>query len=488
MENRIIGNYRVLDKIGSGGMANVYLAVHRDIPSLHVVLKMLGDPKLVERFKREADKLACLDGHPGICQIKNFFDHEGVFYIAMEYIDGRTIQELIDDEGPLDLGRALYLSRTILDILEAAHARGICHRDIKPTNIMIDRNDHLKIIDFGLAKAESDPRLTSVGTSLGSPLFMAPEQFNPSPEQDFIPCDIYAVGITLYFMLTGMLPFGGENILQILDSKTKLPIRRPGTYNSDIPPAVEATIMKCLAVDPRRRFPSAAAMKMALVSGPEGMETWLGDRAATAAAPGAATVALDLNEVAGGGEARPAGSSPGRKGLPRWIAPVALVAVLALAFGLKPLLFGPGGTADEPLVMQQADAVGQDQAAALTETDPGVIAAREDAPLQAETTGNVEFQPAADKESPLERDPVRDDPPAPVPARGELVIGSLPAFGARIWVDGVDTKRETPYTLSLPEGDHVIKVVMSSGGTTSELQETVTVVADQSQKKIFRFQ
>ncbi len=487
MENRIIGNYRVLDKIGSGGMANVYLAVHRDIPSLHVVLKMLGDAKLVERFKREADKLACLDGHPGICQIKNFFDHEGVFYIAMEYIDGRTIQELIDDEGPLDLGRALYLTRTILDILEAAHARGICHRDIKPTNIMIDRNDHLKIIDFGLAKAESDPRLTSVGTSLGSPLFMAPEQFNPSPDQDFIPCDIYAVGITLYFMLTGMLPFGGENILQIIDSKTKLPIRRPGTYNPDIPPAVEATIMKCLAVDPRRRFPSAAAMKMALVSGPEGLESWLEDRDAPAAAPGAATVALDLDGLAGAG-GRPAGPAPGRKGLPRWIAPVALVAALALGFGLKPVLFGPRETGGESTALQDAGPGGPDQAAAGSETDPGIVPAREDAPLQEGTTGKPEVQPATDSDSPLEQDPARDEPPAPVLASGELVIGSLPAFGARIWVDGVDTKRETPYTLKLPEGDHVVKVVMSSGGSTSELQETITVVANQSQKKIFRFQ
>lgn len=264
MTSQCIGEYRVLRKLGAGGMASVYLAAHRDVPNLRTVLKELSNPQLADRFRSEADKLALLDGHAGICQIKHFFEHGGCFYIVMEYIDGPTLDELIRSDNPPDMATSLQFVRSILATLEFAHARGIFHRDIKPTNIMIDRLGQLKIIDFGIAKGATDPDLTQVGSSLGSPRFMAPEQFGADGRVEWQRCDIYAVGVTLYHLLTHAFPFEGADIFEICDAKRTRDPLPPSRLNRAITPHLDAVILKAMARDPAQRFESAAAMRAAL--------------------------------------------------------------------------------------------------------------------------------------------------------------------------------------------------------------------------------
>ncbi len=261
MEEKAIGSYNILKKIGAGGMAKVYLAVHKDIPNLKVVLKILSDPNLVERFKQEADKLALLDAHPNICRIKHFFNHGEDMVIAMEYIDGSTLDEKIKDTGKISIQETLRIISEVLDILEFAHQKGIYHRDIKPSNIMVDKTDRVKIIDFGIAKAKTDPNLTTVGTACGTPAYMAPEQFVPSDDTDYAKIDIYAVGTTLYFMLTGHLPFKGDNEFALRDAKLFTNPIKPREVNPDISKPLEEIILKSLKKEPNERFVSAFEMK-----------------------------------------------------------------------------------------------------------------------------------------------------------------------------------------------------------------------------------
>jgi len=219
MEDKYIGNYKILEQIGAGGMAKVYLAVHKDVPNLKVVLKVLSDPRLAERFKQEADKLALLDEHPNICKIKHFFNHGDEFVIAMEHINGPTLDQMLADKEKLSIAESIKITLEILSILESAHGQGIYHRDIKPGNIMLDKSGQVKIIDFGIAKGDTDPNLTIAGSSAGTPLYMAPEQFSASDNIDYSISDIYAVGTTLFKMVTGGLPFEGANEFAIRDAK-----------------------------------------------------------------------------------------------------------------------------------------------------------------------------------------------------------------------------------------------------------------------------
>ncbi|MDD3731130.1 MAG: protein kinase [candidate division Zixibacteria bacterium] len=264
MDEQYIGNYKILKKIGAGGMAKVYLAVHKDVPNLRVVLKVLSDSRLADRFKQEADKLALLDGNPHICQIKHFFNHGDDFVIAMEYIEGATLDDIIKSKSRLPVDESVKIVCDILNILGFAHQKGIYHRDIKPGNIMIDRNSHVKVIDFGIAKAESDPNLTLAGTACGTPAYMAPEQFTPSEKVDYSLVDIYAVGTTLYYMLTGELPFKGDNEFALRDAKLFNQPEKPSKFNRDIPRTLDEIILKALEKNAGDRYSSCQEMQRAL--------------------------------------------------------------------------------------------------------------------------------------------------------------------------------------------------------------------------------
>ncbi len=322
MEEQQIGSYRILKKIGAGGMAKVYLAVHCDVPNLKVILKILSNPRLIERFKQEADKLALLDGHPNICRIKHFFSHEENTVIAMEYIDGVTLEDRIKSEGRLPIDESLQIISDVLDILDFAHQKGIYHRDIKPGNIMINRQGQVKIIDFGIAKAKTDPNLTMAGTACGTPAYMAPEQFTPTEDTDYALVDVYAAGTSLYIMLTGQLPFSGDNEFAIRDAKLFSTPPPPGKINPDIPKSVEQLILKSLAKEPPQRFQSAREMQSAVDDVRHG--TRVGDR------PDSSGVTINIRQST---------KRPGQSKKP-WLigAALALVAAAAVYYFL---IWGP---------------------------------------------------------------------------------------------------------------------------------------------------
>jgi serine/threonine protein kinase len=266
MDEQYIGSYRVLKKIGAGGMGKVYLAVHQDVPNLKVILKILSDPSMGERFRQEADKLALLDSHPNICRIKHFFTHGEDTVIAMEYIDGITLDDRIKLDGKMTADEALPIISRVLDILQFAHQKGVYHRDIKPSNIMIDQSGQVKVIDFGIAKSKTDPSLTMTGSSCGTPAYMAPEQFTPRDDTDYALVDIYAAGTTLFVMLTGQLPFTSENQFALRDAKLFSDPPKPRSLNPDIPKQVEAIVLRALDKEPQNRFRSALEMQQAVDS------------------------------------------------------------------------------------------------------------------------------------------------------------------------------------------------------------------------------
>lgn len=307
MTEQFFGNYKVIRKIGAGGMAQVYLAVHKDIPNLKVVLKILGDPRLAERFRQEADKLALLDGHQNVCAIKHFFNHGDDFVIAMEHIEGVTLDDMIKNSGQLPVADSLQIIRDVLDTLHFAHQKDIFHRDIKPGNIMIDSRGQVKIIDFGIAKSKTDPNLTIAGSSCGTPAYMSPEQFNPTEDIDYAKVDIYAVGTTLFYMLTGKLPFTGDNQFALRDAKMFNDPPRPRQLNADIPQPLEEIILKSMARDPEGRYPTALAMRDAIGT----------------LAPGAKRV--DLTDTIA-----PVLSPPAKKPKKKAVKPIPIVAALAV--------------------------------------------------------------------------------------------------------------------------------------------------------------
>jgi serine/threonine protein kinase len=221
------------------------------------------DKTLKERFFREARATAALE-HPNIITIFEAREFEGQPYIAMQYIKGPTIGELIEQRGKIGIGESVSIITKVLDTLEDTHQNGISHRDIKPSNIMLKDGKFVRVIDFGIAKAQTDPQLTAVGTAFGTPAYMAPEQFSARPDANNTLFDIYAVGATFYYMLCGKLPFEGDNPYQIRDDKmSKIPTK-PSELCPGISNELDRVILKSLAKNPEERYQSAKEMQNAI--------------------------------------------------------------------------------------------------------------------------------------------------------------------------------------------------------------------------------
>src|SRR3954470_8261834 len=209
------GRYRVKHRIGSGGMADVYCAVDEQL-GRDVALKLLHrrfaeDREFVERFRREASSAAGLQ-HPNVVGVFDRGEWDGTSYIAMEFLDGRTLKQLIVEEAPLDPIRAIDLTIPILRAARFAHKRGVIHRDLKPHNVMVDAEDRVKVTDFGIARAGASD-MTQTGSIMGTAQYLSPEQAQGhavTPQSD-----LYSIGICLYEMLTGRLPFDGDSAVTI---------------------------------------------------------------------------------------------------------------------------------------------------------------------------------------------------------------------------------------------------------------------------------
>src|SRR6266513_1228255 len=209
------GRYRIVRKLGSGGMADVYLAEDEEL-GRRVAIKILNDrhandEQFVERFRREAKNAAGLS-HPNIVSIYDRGEAEGTYYIAMEYLDGRSLKELVVARGPLPVADAIAFTRQVLNALRFAHRKGVVHRDIKPHNVMADADGRLKVTDFGIARAGVS-QMTEAGSIIGTAQYLSPEQAKGAPVDQT--SDLYSVGVVLYELLTGVVPFSGETPVEI---------------------------------------------------------------------------------------------------------------------------------------------------------------------------------------------------------------------------------------------------------------------------------
>ena len=265
IEGRLFdGRYRMIRRIGSGGMARVFLAedvdLHRDVAIKVLHDRYSEDAQFVERFAREARAAAGLN-HPNIVAIYDRGQSEGSYYIAMEYLDGETLKDVILREGPLPDRRAIDDTRQLLAALRFAHRREIIHRDVKPHNVMVLRDGRVKVADFGIARA-GDSEMTEAGSIVGTAQYLSPEQArgqHVGPESD-----LYSVGVVLYEMLTGRLPFTGDSAVAIAMKHVQETPVPPRQIVPTIPADLEAVVQRAMAKDPAHRYHSADEMGMDL--------------------------------------------------------------------------------------------------------------------------------------------------------------------------------------------------------------------------------
>ena len=262
MQGTIVDNrYTLVELLGSGGMAEVYLA-HDEVLDRDVALKILrhqyaDDEQFVERFRREARSAAGLS-HPNIVSIYDQGRSEdGAYYIAMEFVPQGTLKERISRYGALDPDAAAGVALQIADALQAAHEKGVIHRDIKPQNVLVTRTGDVKVTDFGIARAASST-VTATSAVLGTAGYMSPEQAMGKPVRP--QSDLYSLGVVLYEMLTGELPYSAENPVALSMKHVNEPPRSPREVNPEIPEALDVLTVKLLAKNPEDRYASAAEL------------------------------------------------------------------------------------------------------------------------------------------------------------------------------------------------------------------------------------
>lgn len=253
---KIDDRYEIVKSIGEGGMANVYLAIDTILDNRKVAIKILrgdlaNDEKFIRRFKREAIAASSLN-HPNIVSMYDVGEDNGNYFIVMEYIEGKTLKQLLKKRGNLTVSEAVDIMLQLTDGIAHAHDSYIVHRDIKPQNIMIQENGAIKITDFGIAMALNSTQLTQTNSVMGSVHYLPPEQ--ASGKGSTIKSDIYSMGILFFELLTGMLPFKGDNAVEIALKHMKDPIPSIRKINPNIPQSIENIILKASAKNPKNRY------------------------------------------------------------------------------------------------------------------------------------------------------------------------------------------------------------------------------------------
>ena len=333
MIGQTVSHYRVLSTLGAGGMGVVYEAEDLNLGrkvALKFLPEALGSPEALERFRREARAASALN-HPHICVVYDLGEHEGKPFIAMERMQGQTLKQLVSGR-PLAIERVLELGSQLADALEAAHAAGILHRDVKPANVFVTERGEAKLLDFGLAKVlgevaegsalETAEQLTRAGSTLGTVAYMSPEQARGEPLD--ARTDLFSLGVVLYEMATGRLPFEGKSTAEIFKGVLADAPPSPTSVNAEVPPELERIILKALEKDRALRYQHASEMRADL-------KRLLRDTASGRA------------PLAGGARVAPA--LPSRRAL---VVAGAVVAALALALGGVWLARRGGGPAAPP--------------------------------------------------------------------------------------------------------------------------------------------
>jgi len=361
-EQVLSGRYRVLRKIGGGGMADVYLCedltLGRRVALKVMLSRFIDDPNFVERFRREAKAAAGLN-HANLVSIYDWGEVDGTYFIVMEYVEGETLKDLVRRRGRLSGSEAVRISLQLLAALEFAHRTGIVHRDVKPQNVMLDRDGNAKVTDFGIARA-GDSGMTEAGSILGTAQYLAPEQAKGQRVDER--SDLYSVGIVLYEMLTGTVPFKGDSAVTVALKHVNEMAAEPAQLVPGMPYALNQIVLKAIAKDPEQRYQTAEQFARDLRSAQEG-----GPVAAAAFDPGAeATRLMSAGAVAGATSVMTGGpldQTTGDRGGKRrrwpWVLLIILLllVIAAAAYGLVRAM-GAGGVVVPTLV-------GQKQAAAL---------------------------------------------------------------------------------------------------------------------------
>ena len=255
------GRYRIERKLGAGGMADVYLAEDQEL-GRRVAIKILNsrhgnDDQFIERFRREAKNAAALN-HPNIVSIYDRGEAEDTYYIAMEFLDGRTLKELIVSRGAAPINVAIEYARQILSALRFAHRHGIVHRDIKPHNVLVDGEGRVKVTDFGIARAGTS-QMTETGSIVGTAQYLSPEQAKGGEIDPR--SDLYSLGVVLYELLTGKTPFDGETPVEIAMKHLSTTPKPPSSLRPDVPRELDMVVMRALAKNPDERYQSADEME-----------------------------------------------------------------------------------------------------------------------------------------------------------------------------------------------------------------------------------
>lgn len=341
MVGRVLNNrYQIEQLIGTGGMADVHLATD-SLLGRRVAVKILHpqyakDPVFIQRFRQEAQAAANLNQR-NIVNVYDWGTDEGLDYLVMEHVEGSNLKDIILGGGPLLPERAVEIAVAICSALEAAHANGIVHRDIKPQNIIVMPDNQIKVMDFGIARAAGGSAMTQTGTILGTAQYISPEQAQGRTADPR--SDLYSLGIVIYEMLTGKVPFDGESPVSIAYKHVREDPLPPAMMNPDISPELEAVVMKALAKNPENRYQNAQEMQADLERCLEG-------------APVYATPVLSREEAARGATrvypaARPAAGRGSRTWL--WIL-IILIVIAAAGIGAFAIIKSASGTKVPDLV------------------------------------------------------------------------------------------------------------------------------------------
>jgi beta-lactam-binding protein with PASTA domain/predicted Ser/Thr protein kinase len=454
----IDGRYRVIERLGSGGMADVYCAEDEQL-GRRVALKLLyrhlaENVSFVERFRREASSAAGLQ-HPNIVSIFDRGEWDGTYYIAMELIEGRTLKDVIRERGPAPPDAAVDIVLQILQAARFAHQRGVVHRDIKPHNVLIDEEGRVKVADFGIARAGASD-MTETGSVMGTAQYLSPEQAQGKPVD--ARSDLYSIGIVLYELLTGSVPFDAESPVTVALKQVSEPPVPPRERNPAVPPALNAVVLRALEKDPARRYATAdefiEALRTAMAAPHEVLPP---------PPPPVAPVEEMLEE-------------DDRRARRWWLWLLLLLALAAIAFGLY-----------QVLTPKQA-------------TVPNVIGQRSATASQILQNRGFEVDVVTVTSSEVERDRVAGQSPRPgrkadegsvvtitvSGGPGQVAVPSVDGLGSKQAQDdltaaGLKPKVEQQFSDTVPRG-HVISS-SPPPGTTVERGSTVTLQVSQGKEK-----
>ena len=331
--------YEIVREIARGGMANVYLArdtkLDRPVALKVLPAELSRDPAFVERFRLEAQAVASLND-PAIVAVYDWGQEQATSFIVMEYVEGRTLRDVIN-QGVLDPDQAAKIAADIAKALSAAHRAGVVHRDIKPGNVLITPTDQVKVADFGIARANgAGGGLTRTGAVMGTATYFSPEQAQGMPVD--ARSDVYSLGIVLYEMVTGSVPFAGDSAVSVAYLHVREPVVAPSQRQPNVPPGLETIILTCLAKDPTDRYQSADELRADLLRFRRGQGLVGGPTTAAIAAVGASgehrdeTVAMARTSVVPSAMGGPsdAGDRPRRSRGPVAIVIAFLVALIAV--------------------------------------------------------------------------------------------------------------------------------------------------------------